>query len=258
MYVYLSKILPIFLMPLSLVLLFLLVALFFLRRNKLRASVGLLVLSLVLLWTASTPFVASLFYRQIESVYPTVAVENVTVRGCIILLGGAIRLPLAPRQAIEFSESTDRVYMATQLYLAGKGSRILVTAGNQPWAQPGPSEAALIAELLVEWGVPADALFLEGKSRNTRENAVNSLPILEKLQCDRPLLVTSAAHMPRALASFQAVGIDAIPISTDIQVVDSGQLAIMDFFPDARALAMTSDAIREYMGLVVYKIRGWN
>jgi uncharacterized SAM-binding protein YcdF (DUF218 family) len=169
-----------------------------------------------------------------------------------------VGLPLPPRQDIELAETVDRVYKAAQLYRLGKGGRIFVAAGNQPWTQPGPSEAALIGELLVEWGVPADAIQLEGRSRNTRENALNLKPMLEAAGCDRSLLVTSAAHMQRALASFKVVGLYVYPVSTDIRIVDEKFPDVMDFVPSAGALAMTSDAMREWMGQKVYEWQGWN
>jgi uncharacterized SAM-binding protein YcdF (DUF218 family) len=111
---------------------------------------------------------------------------------------------------------------------------------------------------LVEWGVPADAIHLEGRSRNTRENALNIKPMLESVGCDRSLLVTSAAHMQRALAAFMVVGVAAYPVSTDVRVSTASNYTIIDFIPDARALAMTSDAIREWMGRKVYEWKGWN
>lgn len=258
MYVYLSKILPILLMPLTLMIALQVLAFLALLAGRKALSKWMAVLSLVFISTASLPIFAATLYRSLEARFPAIPIEQLPSGQCIVLLGGALGLPQEPRKLVELNEAVDRVYVAAQLYSAKKGSYIVVTGGNQPWAEAGPSEAALVGDLLKEWGVPTEALYLEGRSRNTRENAVNTKPILEKLKCDNPLLVTSAAHMPRAVAAFQVLGIDAIPVSTDIRVVDSGKLVVMDFFPDAHALAMTSDAIREYMGLVVYKIRGWN
>jgi uncharacterized SAM-binding protein YcdF (DUF218 family) len=63
--------------------------------------------------------------------------------------------------------------------------------------------------------------------------------------------------MPRALATFRAEGINALPSPTDYEVVDREGYTILDFLPDAEALADTTQAIKEYMGLVVYRWRGW-
>jgi len=258
LYVYLSKILPAFLMPLSLVSLLLLVALGFLRRNKLRTAAGFLVLSLAVLWISATPFVAAQLYRHIESAYPPVAMEKVPVSGCMIVLGGALGAPLPPRVDVDMNESVDRIFKAAELYRAGKAPIVIVTGGNQPWSESKTAEADLIRDLLMEWGVPKDAIFLEGSSRNTRENAIYSKNIVNSVNCTDALLVTSAAHMPRAMAAFRAVGISVTPVSTDVRVVRTQVPVLMDFIPNASALAMSSDAIREWIGQKVYSWRGWN
>jgi len=212
----------------------------------------------LILWISSLPVVAESLYGRLEARFPPETLALIPDSSCIIVLGGAVGSPLPPREDVELTEGVDRVYKAAQLYRVGKGGRVFVAAGNQPWSQPGPSEASLIGELLVEWGVPADAIQLEGRSRNTRENALNLKPLLEATGCDRSLLVTSAAHMPRALASFKAVGLYVYPVSTDIQIVDKKSPDLMDFIPNAGALAMTSDAMREWLGQKVYEWQGWN
>ncbi|MCB0256959.1 MAG: YdcF family protein, partial [Anaerolineae bacterium] len=61
--------------------------------------------------------------------------------------------------------------------------------------------------------------------------------------------------MRRALASFQLLGVDAVPAATDFEV--NGQTRGLDWLPDAEALAASSRALREYLGYVVYRWRGW-
>jgi uncharacterized SAM-binding protein YcdF (DUF218 family) len=257
-YIYLSKILPLFVMPLSVVLLLLLVGLMLLRKGRRKTSAGFLTLALVLLWTASMPLVANLLYGNIESQYPAQPLDQVPAGGCVIVLGGVVGAPIPPRVDIEFNEAVDRVYKTAELYRAGKAPYVIVTGGNQPWTRSGTAEAELIRELLMRWGVPEDVIFLEGSSRNTRENAIYSRNIINSINCEQPLLVTSAAHMPRALAAFDSAGVRVTPVTTDVRVVDDGLPPMTDFLPDAHALAMTSDAIREWIGQWVYSLKGWN
>lgn len=258
MYVYLSKILPIFVMPISLVLLFALVALVLLRGNRKKTAAGFIVAAMAVLWVASTPLVAERLYRNLETRYPPLPLAEIPNAGCIVVLGGVVSPPLAPRVDLELNDAVDRVYKAAQLYRAGKAKYIIATAGNQPWSLSPWAEADLIRDLLMEWGVPKDAIFLEGSSRNTRENAVYSKNVIDSIHCETSLLVTSAAHMPRAVAAFQAVGVSIVPVSTDVRVIDKGLPAAMDFLPNAGALAMTSEAIREWIGSAVYRLQGWN
>jgi uncharacterized SAM-binding protein YcdF (DUF218 family) len=78
------------------------------------------------------------------------------------------------------NEAGDRLLYAAWLYGQGAAPRVLVTGGNVPLASHGVSEAEAIAGILTGMGVPRDALLLEGASRNTHENALESHKIFEQ------------------------------------------------------------------------------
>jgi uncharacterized SAM-binding protein YcdF (DUF218 family) len=245
-------------MPLGVVMFLLVLALVILRYGRKRFAASVLTLAVAVLWVASLPVVADSLYRGLESDHPPKKLSEVPRGGCVIVLGGAVGAPVPPRVDIELHEEVDRVYKTAELYLAGKAPLVVVTGGNQPWSSSKTAEADLIRDLLVKWGVPSDKNFLEGSSRNTRENALYTKNLLDAINCQSPLLVTSAAHMPRALAAFSSAGIRATPVATGIRVVGQRLPVLMDFLPSAQALAMTSDAIREWVGRKVYSWQGWN
>jgi uncharacterized SAM-binding protein YcdF (DUF218 family) len=258
LYLYLSKLLPLLVLPVGVVIELCLLALVFLCLGKRIASAVFLLGALLLLWVSSMPIVANPLYDGLERDFPPIALEAVPISKCIVLLGGVVEPALHPRVDFEMQEGIDRVYKAAQLYRAGKGERLIVTGGNLPWSQFARPEAEVIRALLVEWGVPARAIVLDRGSRNTRENAVNSSVLLEKLGCGQPLLVTSAAHMVRSVAAFEKVGVKVFAVSADVQVIRDSGMTVFDFLPDAHALLMTTDAVREYLGRRVYEFRGWN
>jgi uncharacterized SAM-binding protein YcdF (DUF218 family) len=107
-------------------------------------------------------------------------------------------------------------------------------------------------------------LWLEPDSRNTYENALFSTRILREKGIQRILLVTSALHMPRSLKLFQAQGLEVIPLPTDYTVTqgDQAQLDarafVLSLLPSAENLALTSRVLKEYIGIIVYDLRGWN
>jgi uncharacterized SAM-binding protein YcdF (DUF218 family) len=257
LYIYLSKLLPLLVMPVGIVFLLGLLALALLLWGKRKLSATFLAAALAVLWISSMPIVANTLYGRLERIYPPVPIESIPQSDCIVLLGGAVGPALRPRVDIELNAAIDRVYKAAELFLAYKGNVVIVAAGNQPWAAPGPPEAELIAELLVEWGVPRVAILSEGESRNTRENALNSKRLIELLACDSTLLVTSAAHMPRSVAAFEKVGVEVFPVSTDVRVAGASKFTVFDLLPHAGALSMTTDAMREWLGQKVYQFRGW-
>ena len=114
--------------------------------------------------------------------------------------------------------------------------------------------------------VPATAVTLETNSRNTYENALYSHPLLEELGSQEILLVTSAVHMPRAVAIFEKQGIHVLPIPTDFAVTQpdweyatSTNLLVQmgNFLPTVENLELTTRALKEYIGLLIYRLRGW-
>ena len=245
-------------LPVGVVIELSLLALLFLFFGKRKVSAAFLLVALLVLWVSSMPIVADTLYGKLEQDFPPVALEDIPVSECIVVLGGVIGPALYPRVDMEMYEAIDRVYKAAQLYRAGKGGVLIVAGGRQPWSPSEQSEAELMRALLVEWGVPAAAIVLEGASRNTRENAVNSGVLLEKLGCDTPLLVTSAAHMARSVAAFEKTGVEVFAVSADVLVIRKHGVTVLDFLPDAGALLMTTNAVREWLGRRVYEFRGWN
>jgi len=256
LYIYLTKILPLFVLPIGLVLELSFIALLFLWKGWRRTSATFLVSAMLLLWAASMPFVADLLLGKLEQDYPAVMMTEVPASKCIVVLGGTLEPVLPPRVDIDMHEAVDRVRKAAQLFHAGRGRVIIASGGNLPWSPFVDSEAESIKTLLLEWGVPAAAIVLETESRNTRENALNSVALLEELGCETPLLVTSAAHMKRSVAVFEYLGITVFPVSADVRVVKNPNLTVLGFLPDAEALKQTSDAIREWMGQKVYEMHG--
>jgi uncharacterized SAM-binding protein YcdF (DUF218 family) len=103
-------------------------------------------------------------------------------------------------------------------------------------------------------GIAPDRLVLEEKSRNTRENAVQSAAIIAAHGWKRVLLLTSAWHAPRALGCFHAAG-----LSPDLLTVDhhAGSGGAGAWLPRASSLAASTDALREFVGRLVYRAMGY-
>ena len=241
-----------------------LVALGLVWRGRRRAGVALAGLCLAALWLFSTPWVAWALAMPLEQRHPPVPAAASPVADAVLVLGGALSAPLPPEQPhIGFGMAAERVWHAASLYRAGKARWVLVSGGNKPGYEDVAPEAEAIAEVLRALGVPAGALRLEGRSRNTRENAAFSRPMVRQVGARRVLLVTSALHMPRALRVFRlawaGTGVEVVPAVTDVEACRPQGLQWWHFVPDARALAGTSRAWKEHLGLVELSLReqGW-
>src|SRR5262249_15417869 len=127
--------------------------------------------------------------------------------------------------------------------------------GNIPWVSSVKPEAVFIRDLLVEWGVPSEAIELASQSRNTYENAIEIRDIWQREGFDSALLVTSATHMPRAMATFLRAGLPVAASTADVRIVEAANpLALL---PDVGALMTATNAMKEWLGLLAYRLRGW-
>ena len=256
MSIYLTKVLAQFALPLAWALLFGLAALLLVVFGRRRAAVWAIALQLGLLWGCAMPWTAGRLTAWSEAAYPPVALEQTPVADVAIVLGGAVGAVGAP-PVENLSGGSNRVLRAARLFRAGKVSQVLAAGGNQPWLGGSVPEAEAMRDLLVEWGVPREAVFTETRSENTRENALFASDIVRAQGWERILLVTSAAHMERAAGAFRAVGLEVIPSPTGYGNVEPGPVDLLDFLPDAGALGQTSAVVREVIGAWFYRWQGW-
>lgn len=90
-----------------------------------------------------------------------------------------------------------------------------------------------------------------------RENALFSHQLLSRRGIERIILVTSAIHMPRAAGAFRKVGFDVVAAPADFQTGWGESSAMCRWIPATGALGGSSRALREWLGLSVYRLRGW-
>jgi uncharacterized SAM-binding protein YcdF (DUF218 family) len=243
-------------LPLSLSLLLLAGALFALGLGRRRLAAGLVAVSGGGLWLAALPPVAACLAAPLERTHPAARLADIPKADAILLLGGALTPAQPPREFPELSEAADRIVFAARLFHAGKAPLVLVSSGQAPGRNESAPEAAGIAALLELLGVPAGAIVREEQSTNTHENCVRSRPLLEARGARDILLVTSALHMPRALATCRSAGLAVRPAATDHWATDA-PLRALDLLPDPQALLLTHLALRERLGFAVYQLRGW-
>lgn len=262
MFLFLSKLLPLFVYPLGLSCCLLLLALWLCFKRSRRAFIPIL-LSLVILVTAGNTQVSNKLIASLERQY--LPQENIPRVEAIVVLGGATRNNEPPRILPDMSDRGDRLLYGAKLYQDGIAAKIILSGGRIQWYGAESSEAESMATIMELMGVPRSAMILESRSLNTHENAVFTKKIMTRQGIGRIALVTSATHMPRSLAIFRKQGIDAIAAPTDFMISDrnlrehrhSTQSRIIRFFPNAESLDLTTHAFREYIGIFIYRLKGW-
>src|SRR5262245_31861754 len=131
---------------------------------------------------------------------------------------------------------------------------VVVSGGHVNPFTPDKDENKIARDYLVRWGVPANNVIGEDRSRDTFESAIEVEKLLKKHGWKRYLLVTSAIHMPRSLLVFSALTPQPIPASGDFSLSEF-ELTPLDLFPNEQVARKIFAAIHEYLGLANYYIR---
>ncbi len=262
MFLFLSKLIPLLIYPLNVVCLLLITALI-LWWIKSKWTPLIIAAAFVIILLSSNGWTSNWLVQSLE--WQNIPTGELPNADAIVVLGGGTRSQAYPRPDVDLTDAGDRVWYGGTLYRAGKAPKIIVSGGRISWRGAGKPESQDLTKLLVAMGVPETDIIPEGDSYNTRDNAVNVNKILKEQNFKSILLVTSAMHMPRSLAIFKNLGINAIAAPTDYHIsqleIDEpnrqNESAILSLIPDAENLDQTTNAIKEYIGIVVYKLRGW-
>ena len=263
MFVYLSKLLPLFIYPLGLGCILLIVVLASEKHKKLRR--GLLITALLVLWLGSNRWVSYALARSLE--WRNLPPETTPQAEVIVVLGGGTESADYPRPMTEINSAGDRVLYASELYHAGAAPLILVSGGNLEFSSArGTTPAEEMTELLLLTGVPETAIWPQTHSQNTYEDAFYSAQMLKEKEITEVILVTSAMHMPRAKALFENQGISVIAAPTDYTVTQQNWDSVfhptlgeglINLLPNSGALGLTTNVLKEYLGMLIYSLRGW-
>lgn len=262
MFFELSKLLPLLVYPLGVACILLTAALLVGKRVRLQRLLVAAALMVLLLF--SNQWVAEALAAQLELRH--VPQGELPEAEVIVLLGGGTRPQLPPRPISEVNEAGERMVYAARLYHAGKAPRIIISGGVIDLYGTVVPETEAMRELLVALGVPDAAIIDEDRSRNTYENALYVREILEELGITEVLLVTSALHMPRSVAIFAKQGIEVTPAPVDFWTTwsEPGRTVprnwagtLLKFLPSAEYLDLSTRVLREVVGMVVYRMRGW-
>jgi len=177
--------------------------------------------------------------------------------GAIVLGGiGEVDLRL---QKLNFGWSGDRLFQTLALYHQGRIKKIIFTGGSGSIEFPDKKEGVYVQKYLRAVHIPDSAMVIESQSKNTYENAVFTKKMLDSLQLRAHyLLVTSAYHMPRSLAVFKKAGFTNItPYLTNkvsgVRRFTPDHLLV----PNPNALFSLQFLIHEWMGYLIYKVKGY-
>lgn len=249
----LSKLLNLLAQPLNWILAMLLVGAV-LRRGKPALSSKLLMGAVLLLAVLGVQTLPDVLLRQLEDQYPEIPVDaDLHAYAGIVVLGGALDSGRISQHHLNplLNDSAERMTVAVAVWQRNPGLRLVFSGGEGELFASGPSEAERARRFFASMGIPKAALTLESRSRNTHENAVftRHLPGLDARQ---PwLLITSAWHMPRALATFQRAGWNVTAYPVDFRTGADTPWTQYDL---RRGVEQWELLLHEYLGMAAYRI----
>lgn len=223
------------------------------RKGGLHAWRWPLLLVFAWCWLATTPVFVHFLAGALEARYPSLAKAEVPANPVIVVLASGE--PWEP----SMPEGGQLDLASLRRTLTGVG--IWQHAGGELWfsGTAGDRETVTVADrmaaLAVAAGVDPAAVHVERQSTNTFENLHNTLGLVG--ETERPvLLVTSAAHMPRAMAVAGKLrpGVRAVP--ADFRA--HPDLSFRAWWPSTGTLPMLGYALHEWAGLVYYRMRDWS
>jgi uncharacterized SAM-binding protein YcdF (DUF218 family) len=254
MYNLASKLLAHLFDPLTLAILLSVCTLLFWKRRRLALRLLIVAVALLVVFTSSV--VSNALVRPLEDQYHDSGLDVPTAQA-IVVLGGTIHMPSGIHHLSRLTDSSDRLLVALRLYRSGKAVLILCSGGNNQLAgQTGKTpEATWMARLLEEWNIPPTAIQIEGRSINTHENAIRSYQALAPQGIRRILLVTSAMHMPRAAGAFRKAGFEVVAVPADFHAGwDESYVSALWLADNLRD---SYTALHEWLGIAIYRLRGW-
>jgi uncharacterized SAM-binding protein YcdF (DUF218 family) len=254
MFFYLSKLLAFLFSPLLWV--FVLFLYSFKTKTEGRAKKSR-VAALVILYLCCNSFLVDEFYRAWEPTTPDYDLMSTKYEGAIVLggIGGIDQR----QQKINFSWSGDRLFQMLPYYHSGRIKKIIFTGGSGSIEFPENREGTYIRKYLRSIHIPDSALVIENASRNTYENAVFTKKMLDSLKIKGTfLLVTSAYHLPRAMAVFKKAGYSNL-VAYPTNRMSGGRRYTFDhlLIPNTDAMFSLQFLIHEWMGYLVYKVKGY-
>lgn len=219
------------------------------RRWAVAAALGAMMALAVL--PVGTPLMGWL-----EGHYPAQPLVPVPVDG-IIVLGGAEDFGVFAQTGLPgMNDAGERLTEGAVLARRFPGARLIFTGGTADLigTEDHTLPSRMVRALWLSLGVPEAQIVLEDRSRNTSENARLTLALIDPQPGQTWILVTSAWHMPRSVETFERAGWQGlIPWPVDYRA-DPFEPGLRR--PLSEHLGDLNSALREVVGLVVYRLTG--
>jgi uncharacterized SAM-binding protein YcdF (DUF218 family) len=213
------------------------------RRRWRTVGIALCAVAIAALWLLATPAVAGQLMKWVGR-YPALDLRQPVAAQAVVILAGGVR-----RYAPEYNDDAPN---ETTLMRLVYGARVARTTGLPVLVTGGPVETRVMRELLVkDFGITPR--WVEDQSLDTRDNAVFAAQMLKAADVGTVVLVTSALHIPRAVAEFRSQGLTVVAAPVTDYAPSDGRFA--RWIPGVGGLRDSRNALYELLGDAVRRIR---
>jgi uncharacterized SAM-binding protein YcdF (DUF218 family) len=259
MFFWLKKLLGYWVNPVPVLVVLLVIAALLLRSpRRQRAGRWLVTLTAILVFLLANKFASIALVRPLETRYP--AIPELTAssvppalakcRYVVVLGSGNGDTPgLSALDELSVSGRA-RITEAVRILHALPSAQLIVSG---PAFESPISHATVLEQTAISLGIDASRIQRIEHARDTEDE---SLAVKRRVGDASVVLVTSAWHMPRAMALFHAAGVTAVACPTDYTSQWDGRLHWRDFLWDVESLDRSTVAIRERVGYVWISLRG--
>jgi uncharacterized SAM-binding protein YcdF (DUF218 family) len=226
-------------------------------RRQFRLGAGLAAIALLMYVVGATSLPGTIL-ATLERPHVRVSLEQVPPADAIIALGGSVQPSRYEAFHLDFTAAADRPIMALELMRLGKAT-VLVLGGSGGEIDHQPLvEADLMKQWLAAWGLPQGEVISLGRCENTHDEALKTRQLAGQRGWKKIILVTSAYHMRRATATFQAAGLQVESVACDYQtsvsLESSSSWSLVPRYQGFHKLALY---LREVIGWRIYRWRSW-
>ena len=224
-----------------------------------RRGLGWLVIliSVALLWLSACTGAVRVLSQLLPQAPPALSFDRVrelraeaaAKKPLAIVILGAGSEPFAPEYGVSSLQYPSLERLRYGLWLAGQTGAPIAFSGGTGWAQEGSTSEARVAAKIAadEFGRPIR--WVEGESRDTRENATLTMALLKPAGINHVVLVTHGYHMPRALRAFsEAAGAGVQVEPAPMGLAKNLETPTLEWLPSATGFRDMRQLLRELVG----------
>ena len=233
--------------PMTWLLIFAILYVVFKRINKVKLSNIALFLFVVWLFIIYISPIPQYLIYKLEYQYPVLNVKQVAdidSANVLVLGGGSSVSPDLPANSQLTNSALSRLVEGIRLYYLINGSNLVLSGYS---ASDNISVAELMALTAIDLGVSEKDTLMNIRAANTE---LEALHYLKRFGKDKQLvLVTSARHMPRAMAHFTKLGSNPIAAPTNYYIRMEPHKRAFNFYPSVLKIILMEQALKEYVAI---------